>query len=220
MSTRIVLLLLAITHSAGAQLLGMSLGRASATVDWQYPKPPTSCDACVGDVSPNASRESVAPALMFYSTPARSIGVVTEVRYILKGYAVTEPTLNVHYLEIPALLRLGAVSTSTFPFHLFMEVGPAFALRVHCEVDYNGGRSDPCDRGAAFGQDWRIRRFDVSGIVGAGVAVRVGDNTALVGARYDYGFVNIGSSGLGVPTKNRSSLLYLGWLWPVHSLAP
>jgi hypothetical protein len=219
MSLRITLLLLAIAHSANAQLIGVSLGGVSSTVDWELPRPMETCRDCISGVSPNASRKSVAPALMLYPAPSRSIGFDTEVRYTLKGFAVTEPTLNLHYLEVPALLRLGAISTSTLPVHLFMEAGPAVSLRVHCEVDYNG-TSDDCDRGAAFGQDWRIRLFDVSGLVGAGVAVRVGDNTAILGTRYDYGFVNIGSSGQGRSTKNRSILIYLGWLWPMHSAAP
>jgi hypothetical protein len=216
MFRRGALLFLAMSQAAAAQLVGASLGRVSATVDWQYPKPPASCDFCVVDVSPNASRESIAPALMWQSAPARAIGFVTEARYTLKGYATTQPTLNVHYLEIPALLRVGALSGSGFPVRPLVELGPALALRVHCEVDYNG-IADPCKRGVAFGQDWRVRLFDVSAIVGGALAIRVGDDVALVGVRYDYGLVNIGSTGEGVPTKNRSSLIYFGWLWPFRS---
>jgi len=218
MFRRIALLLITLAHPATSQLVGASLGRVSATVDWQYPTPPANCDFCIVDASPNASRESFAPAFLWQSASDRWIGFASEVRYTLKGYATTEPTLNVHYLEIPALLRLGAVAGSTSSIHPFLEIGPGFALRLHCEVDYNG-TSDPCARGVAFGQDWRVRHFDVSGILGVGLALRVGKEVAIVGARYDYGFVNIGSAGESVPTKNRSNLLYLGWLWPVHSPA-
>ena len=218
MLRRITVFLLAITRPAAAQLVGASVGQVSATVDWQYPRPPANCNFCIVDASPNASRESLAPAVMWHAGAGRSIGFVTEARYTLKGYATTQPTLNVHYLEIPTLLRLGAISTSTFPVHPFFEIGPALAVRLHCQVDYNR-TSDPCERGAAFGQDWRIRSFDVSGIVGAGLALRVGDDVALAGARYDYGFVNIGSGSSGVPTKNRSSLIYVGWLWQFHRRA-
>ena len=30
----------------------------------------------------------------------------------MKGYATTQPTLNVHYLEIPLLARFGAISVA------------------------------------------------------------------------------------------------------------
>ncbi len=151
--------------------------------------------------------------------PTRLIGFDTEVRYTMKGYATTEPTLNVHYLETPLLLRLGAISTSASPIWAFVESGPAIAMRVHCEVDYNG-RADACVRGAAFGQDWRLRNFDISGVIGGGIAIRIRGDIAMAGARYDYGFVNIGSTGEGVPTKNRSSLAYVAWLWPVTAIVP
>jgi hypothetical protein len=219
MLSRMTVFLLAGAQPAAAQFVGASLGRVSSTVDWQYPAPPSNCDACVVDVSPNASRQSFAPALLWQGAPARAVGFATEVRYTLKGYATTEPTLNVHYLEVPLLLRLGVLSAPGVPVRPFVEAGPAFASRVHCEVDYNG-RGDDCARGAAFGQDWRVRHFDISGVIGAGLAVHVGNDVAIAGARYDYGFVNIGSTGQGVPTKNRSSLVYLAWLWPVRALAP
>jgi len=159
----------------------MSLGRAFTTVDWQYPRPPADCDYCILDSSPHAFRESFAPAFVWQSAPARGIGFASELRYTLKGYAVTEPTLDVHYLEVPALLRVGAIVGAS-PIHPFLELGPAFALRVHCEVDYNR-TSEACARGAAFGHDWRVRRFDVSGVLGVGLAFSVGTETATIGAR-------------------------------------
>ena len=64
-----------------------------------------------------------------------------------------------------------------------------------------------------------MRRFDVSGMLGVELAFNVGTQTAIVGARYDHGFVNIGSTGKGVPTKNRSGLVHLGWLWAYRSAA-
>ena len=219
MLSRIALLLVAGVQPLTAQLVGASLGRVSSTVDWQFPPPPSNCNFCIVDVSPNASRDSYAPALMWQFAPARTIGLVTEGRYTMKGYATTQPTLNVHYLEIPLLLRLGAISAPTFPVRPFLEAGPALAIRVHCEVDYNG-RADNCERGVAFGQDWRLRNFDVSGVIGGGIAARISGDVAIVGARYDYGLVNIGSTGEGVPTKNRSGLIYLAWLWPIRVLAP
>lgn len=216
MVLRTALLLLAISEAAAAQLVGVSLGKVWSTVDWQLPKPPASCDFCISDISPHDFRESFAPALMWQGAPERSVGFSTEARYTIKGYATTQPTLDVQYFEVPTLLRLGAISGRTFPVKPFLEVGPAFAIRAHCEVDVNGS-ADPCDRTTTLGQDWRVRAFDVSGILGAGLAIRSGQYVTLVGARYDYGFVNIGSTGHSVPTKNRSGIVYVGWLWQVRS---
>ena len=196
-----------------AQYVGVSLGRVWSTVDWQYPTPSPGCDFCIVDAAPNASRESLAPALAFQWGATHWIGVVSEARYTQKGFATTQPTLLVNYLEAPLLLRLGKLVSSTGPISFFGEAGPAIALRVHCEVDYNGIAA-PCQKGVAFGQDWRIRSYDVSGVVGIAGAVRLNDNVLVTGARIDWGTVDIGG-GQGVPTKNRSTLVYVEWLWGV-----
>jgi hypothetical protein len=210
---RCALIALAMPHLLAAQYAGFSLGRMSSTVDWQVPPPPSGCDFCITDIAPNASREALAPGFILHLRPAALLGFATEMRYVRKGYATTEPTLNVHYLEIPLLLRAGPLISSTRHFTPFVEAGPALALRAHCEVDYNG-RADECHKGVAFGQDWRIRRFDLSTLAGLGLAVRISDAALVAGARIDWGLVNIGG-GQGVPTKNRSSLVYLAWLWRI-----
>ena len=193
-----------------AQYVGLSLGRVSSTVDWQYPPPSPACDFCIVDAAPNASRESLAPAMALQWRAKHWLGVVSEARYTPKGYATTQPTLLVNYVEAPLLLRFGKLIYSTSPISFFGEAGPAVALRIHCEVDYNG-IGDPCRKGVAFGQDWRIRSYDVSGILGIASAVRLQDNVLVAGARVDWGTVDIGG-GQGVPTKNRSTLVYLEWL--------
>lgn len=182
-------------------------------MDWQSPKPPASCTSCILDVSPNGHRQSWAPALLVSARPDQQLGFDTELRYTLKGYATTEPTLNVHYLEIPALVRIGSLRDSRSPVVPFLELGPALAVRVHCEVDY-ANSSNTCRNGAAAGQDWRIRPFDVSAIGGFGLSLRIDDRVAVLGARYDWGLVDIGG-GQGAATKNRSTLIYLGWLAPL-----
>jgi len=201
-------------QALAAQLWGASLGRVSATVDWQVPKPSQPCDFCVVDIAPNASRKSWSPAVVVNTRAEDLVGLSSEVRYTLKGYATTQPTLNVHYVETPALIRIGHLVSTNTPISPFIEGGPALALRVHCEVDYNSTDA-ACKKGVAFGQDWRVRRFDISGVAGIGLAIRAGSEVIVVGARVDYGLVNIGR-GQGVPTKNRSKLLYVSLLAPVE----
>lgn len=208
-----LVIVLGLPRLLGAQYIGLSLGRVSATVDWQYPAPPKNCDFCVVDVSPHASRESLAPAFLVQLRPTSVLGFSSEIRYTEKGYATTEPTLNVDYLEVPGLVRLGRAVWPGSPVAPFLEGGPALALRTHCEVDHSGS-GDPCRNGVTFGQDWRIRAFDVSGILGFGLAISIDQKLLVAGARYDWGLVNIGG-GQGLPTKNRSSLVYLAWLWRI-----
>ena len=209
------LLCLIIPRLLLAQLMGLSLGRVSSTVAWEYPRPAGACDLCVSGTTPNASRESFAPALMVEERPSSVFGLASEIRYTLKGYATTEPTLNVHYLEVPALLRVGRIQGTRFPILPFLELGPALAIRVYCEVDYNQ-TSEDCRKGAAFGQDWRIRRLDISAVAGLGLTLHVDDHVAMVGARYDAGLLDVGG-GNGATTKHRSTLVYLAWLWSTQA---
>jgi hypothetical protein len=208
---RAAVVILAFAPSLAAQFMGVSSGRLISTVDWVYT--PQTCPGCDYDVSPNARRRTYAPALTLEEFPSKFIGFSTEVRLMKKGFAVSEPTLDVDYLEIPALLRLGAISSPRFPVQPFIEAGPALAIRVYCEVDYNHTSAD-CSQGVPFGEDWRVRQYDVSGILGAGVSVRLDGRILMAGARLDYGHVNINNE-MGVPTKNRSSLVYGEFLWPV-----
>jgi hypothetical protein len=199
-----------------AQYLGLSLGQATSTVDWQVPAPPPGCGGfCASGVSPNASRVALAPAVQMEWRAAEWLGVDSELRFVPKGYATTQPTLNVDYLEIPVLLRIGKLVNEHSPVGAFLEAGPAVAVRVICEVKYNGIVGG-CSNGTAYGQDYRTAWTDASAIVGGGVAIRIQDNLLIAGARYDWGLEDIGHEGQGVPTKNRSGLLYASWLWRLH----
>ena len=211
------LALLILPNRLSAQHVGASFGWNSSTVDWQYPKPQSPCLGCVYDAEPNARRESTAIAVSAVWRAQRWIGVTSELRYTPKGYAITQPTLNVDYLEVPVLARFGRLSGQGVPVAPFVEVGPALAVRMQCRVRYNQ-TTDPCRNGVAFGQDWRIRRFDASAIGGAGIAVRVRSNVLLAGLRVDWGLRDIGGPE-GVPTKNRSTLTYVTWLAPLPRFA-
>jgi len=210
---RFWLMAVLLPQALAAQFWGASLGRVSATVDWQVPKPSQPCDFCVVDVAPNASRESWAPAIAVNARSEKLVGLSSEIRYTLKGYATTQPTLNIHYLETPALVRVGHLVSTHTRASPFIEAGPALALRVHCEVEYNSTGA-ACKKGVAFGQDWRVRSFDISGVAGIGLAIRAGSEVIVAGARVDRGMVDIGG-GQGVPTKNRSNLLYVSLLSPI-----
>ena len=207
----LVALSLAIPSALHAQYVGLSTGRAVSTVDWQYPAPPADCGFCAVDASPSVSRQSSTPALMVQWRTRRWLGASTEVRFAPKGYALTEPTLRVDYLQVPLLFRLGRLTGQRAGVRPFVEAGPALALRVRCRVSYNG-TSDGCVQGAVLGQqDWRLRRFDFSGLAGVGLAVHVQRAMVLVGTRAEWGWSDMGGPQ-GVPTKHRAAMWYVGGL--------
>jgi hypothetical protein len=206
-----IVLSLALPGALSAQFAGVSLGRAVSTVDWQYPAPSADCGFCVSDVSPGASRQSSTPALVVQWRTTQWFGGSTEVRLAPKGYALTEPTLRVEYLQVPLMFRLGRVTGRRAGVRPFLEAGPALALRVRCRVFYNG-TSDACVQDAVLGQqDWRLRRLDVSGLAGVGLAVHVRRALVLIGKRAEWGWSDMGGPD-GVPTKHRADVWYVGGL--------
>jgi hypothetical protein len=194
---------------AQAQYVGLSIGGMESTVDWQYPAPPASCDYCVADASPHDTRQAFSPALLAQWRAEQVVGFASELRYAPKGYATTQPTLNVGYLQVPLLLRLGRLVYPVARWSAFFELGPSVALRATCSVE-SSTTVESC-RNGAFGADRRVGLVDLTAIGGVGAAVRIADGVLVSGARIDAGLRDIGG-GADVPTKNRSTLLYIAWL--------
>lgn len=191
-----------------AQYVGASIGHTISTVDWQYPS------SGGIDAAPNQSRQAFAPAIVAQWSAGQWVGIASELRYTRKGYARTEPTLRVDYVEVPILLRMGRILDQRTPVTLFAEAGPALAIRAHCAMLYNDTHGS-CEDGATPASDWHVGRTDVSGILGVGGALHIRKSVVLIGARVDHGVQDIGG-GARVPTKNRSKLLYMTLLWDVH----
>ncbi len=212
-----ILIVLALPGRAKAQYVGVSLERITSTVDWQYPAPPSPCPFCIVDVAPAAQRRSTGGGLSMSWRTNRWLGASTELQLAPRGYAVSQPTLNVSYLEAPTLLRLGKMMFSQLPLAPFLEAGPAVALRVGCRVYYND-TSEPCKRDTAIGQDWRVSRFDVSAVAGVGMAVRIRTNLVVLRGRVDHGLLDVGGPD-DYPTKHRSKSMSIAWLAPLPRFA-
>lgn len=207
----LIILSITVPCALRAQYVGISGGRAVSTVDWQYPAAPADCGFCAGDASPSAARHSSTPALLVQWRAHRWLGGSTEVRFAPKGFARTEPTLRVDYLQVPLLFRFGQLTGKQARVRPFIEAGPAVAFRVRCHVLYNN-TSDGCVEGAVLGQqDWRLRRLDFSGLAGVGLAVPVRRALVLIGTRAEWGWSDIGGPE-GVPTKHRAATWYVGGL--------
>jgi len=209
----LVLVSLAVPRALAAQYIGLSIGRAVSTVDWQYPAPPADCGICISDASPSGSRHATTAALLVQWRTAEWFGATTELRLAPKGYAITQPTLRVEYLQVPMLLRIGRLTAARGGVRPFLEAGPGVALRVRCRVFYNS-TSDPCTRGAVFGQDWQLRQLEVSALAGVGLALQVRQMVIVGGGRLDWGLRDIGGPEL-VPSKHRAGLWYVGALLPI-----
>jgi hypothetical protein len=216
-----LILSLTIPHTLTAQYIGMSLGRAASTVDWQYPAPPAGCIWCPIDVLPAGSRQAMTPAVVLQWHATHWFGASSELRLAPKGFAISQPTLRVEYLQVPLLFRMGRIAGRRAGLRPFLEAGPGVALRVRCRVSYTsvtGDVTEPCARDATVvKQDWRFTRLDLSALAGAGLAVHVRRTLVLVGGRVDWGLRDIGGPE-PVPTKHRTTLVYVSGLVPIGSV--
>lgn len=203
-----LLLLLVAPCTLHAQYVGLSTGRTSSTVYWvPLPTDP-------GESSPHDRRDGVAPAIAAQWRAASWLGVASELRYTMKGFDTTEPTVHVDYLEVPLLLRVGRLTDARSVFTFFGEVGPALAIRANCRLKVNEdhGTCRKVQYSSDTGTDFRVTPVDVSGVLGIGGALRVRSAVVIVGARRDWGAINMGS-WTGDKSLNRSNLVYVAVLW-------
>jgi hypothetical protein len=142
----------------------------------------------------------------------RRIGIQTGAGIIQKGSHLSltqvggdDSSLNLSYLEVPAMLRIGfAGRYSEIRPAIFF--GPAASLNVGCKykVPTQGGGSIESDCEPDGPQ---IKAYDFSLVAGAGA--EFGAFGAF--ARYDHGFVSIDNSGAGDKVYNRAIIVGVTW---------
>lgn len=139
----------------------------------------------------------------------RNIAIQPELQYIQKGSrfqtATTRSSLILGYLQLPLLLKLQlpAGGTSRIAPHLYG--GGAGSYRLDCRINVTTGNnsvSQPCSNLA----EPPPRRWDASGIVGAGADFRY----LFVDLRFDLGLTRIGRTAGQEDIKNRTLSLVVG----------
>jgi hypothetical protein len=127
---------------------------------------------------------------------SRGAALATELLRVDRGWAnVSQPTLSLRYLEIPVLLRFGAVSRDTWPTLPTFTLGGSVAFLTHCAVtNAHGAHGGACtqETPGPVTDPFVINRKDYGAIAGVGAEARVLNGT-IVGleGRYELGLIDI-----------------------------
>lgn len=121
-----------------------------------------------------------------------------ELLFVQRGWAEqSRPTLSLTYLELPMLLRLGALSSTGWPVRPTFTLGGALSVLESCSLtnlDAAHAVGSGCDQRivSPFSEDYGIRRIDVGVILGVGSEVRVAGGTIIgLEGRYELGLTDI-----------------------------
>ena len=143
---------------------------------------------------------------------SRNFAIEPQLLYIIKGAKGSQPGVEfgarLSYVEVPVLATVKfPAGTSSGPV-LFLQAGPALAVKVDCELTGSAGGTMISSKCQDITPDpVQIKSTDLSFIVGAGVDVR----RARIMARYELGLSKIDDSSAGSNAKNRSLVVLVGW---------
>ncbi len=130
---------------------------------------------------------------------SNSIGVTGGLRYIMKGFQVTNQgytfTDKLNYLEVPVLLKVKFPLTEIKPYVIG---GPVLGIRVSAsEEQSGGGQSADVDASSAY------ESIDFGLLFGAGMDFKVAPKTDLfLQGGYAFGLSNIWKQTTTVTVKN------------------
>ena len=140
------------------------------------------------------NKEGWVAGIFFGGNRRGTVGIQGELLYGKKGAKIDQSDLDIHFIEIPVLLRVNGGSRSLAGLNVYGIVGPAFDVRLTSEVD-----------GIDIDDD--IEGFDVGLVVGAGVEV----SRLIFEGRYTRGLRNISKDfSLSDEIKTRAWALLVG----------
>jgi hypothetical protein len=136
-------------------------------------------------------------------------GWQTEALFVQRGWSVSQPTLAMSYIDIPVLVRIGALPESGGRLRPVLSVGPTMGVLVNCSLTGVGTvtvAGSGCSQRivAPFERDYRVRRFDAGLLLGLGSELRFDDGMiAGVELRYERGLLDIMPGAPG-DSRNRT----------------
>lgn len=196
-------LLLALTvRPADAQQIGLTVGRTNADVH-----------TGLGDGSSSyPDRHAITVGVTYRRPVLPSVGFQPELLLVQRGWITSEPTLSLTYLEVPLLLRVGALAPGRTGVRPVLTIGPALSILARCSLaGVNAVRveGDGCNQRIVlpFEEDYRVSRFDVGAVLGVGAEAGLRNGTVVgTEGRFELGLTDIRP---GYPGKSRNSTFFL-----------
>jgi len=206
----VLVVTLALAHSAAAQTLGVKIGAAFANLD----RTVTSTTIPSGDVrvADDLKRFASAGGGVFLQFGNGVISLQPEGLYLTKGARFMDPAtgdefirLKLNYFELPVLVKARA------PFGLYAFAGPSIAYEGSClsqQRQTNVKISARCnDQNAAIPHRHPL---DYGLHAGAGYRYQIGTRVLLLEARQIWGLRDIDSDD-GIEFRNRAFAVMLGY---------
>lgn len=160
---------LALPRVASGQVFSGSVGVASSSVEWIYPGPSNPPPGVVTRAFSGKNRRSMTVAVGAQFALTSWLAIRTGVGLVPKGFEVTGPTVQMQYLEVPALVVLQTGRRG----RLFVEGGLVGGFRASCRRFFGtatGTYQDGCGSSTYQGNVLPpIRTTDVSWDLGVGV---------------------------------------------------
>lgn len=152
----------------------------------------------------------------FLETPISGmLSFQPEVNYAQKGAKDSdegfEVSLKIDYIEVPLLVKFDLPTSGSISPHVL--VGPALGFKAGCKIGGEQGGTDvdvDCSE-----DDIDLKSFDFGAIVGAGVGFPAGPGEARIGARYNFGLLDVENSSEGEGVTNRAFSLLVGFSFPM-----
>lgn len=211
-----IALLLLFTRSADAQRVGFSLAKTKSDV--------VTMEHGSGYSFPD--RESVGIGVSLRQRLAPAVLLQPELLLVQRGWSdASKPTLSLSYVELPLLVRVGALSASGWPVRPVLTFGPTVSLLATCSLTGFGPgtrlEGSGCSQKVVqpYAEDFSIRRFDAGLLAGVGLEVRTKGGTILsFDGRYEYGMVDIMP---GERARSRNGTFFIMFsVFPRVHLAP
>ncbi len=162
---------------------------------------------CIVGAASSGRRSAPAAAAFARKRLWQPLSLQLEIQYATKGYAVTQPTLQSDYLEMPVLARLD-LRGGHLPVSVHGVAGFAPGVRVHCRL-YTQTVGEACSSGNG---DDDPARFEVDRVLGAGVRVGSPDVALNLDLLHATSLTNMKLWG-GSPAHFSSTQIAIGLSW-------
>lgn len=121
-------------------------------------------------------------------------------------------SIKIDYVQIPLLLRVDVGSKSS-SIHPILFGGASGAFRISCDVSLGAGStkvSEACNENTTSSEPDPVKKYDVSAVGGAGLAVNALGRSYALTIRYAQGLANINTDNSSSSAKNSVISVQLG----------